>query len=145
ENSPDRFQQGNLIRVVQTPDGARGGDQPKIETVYVYEPIYNRPCLVVYPRGADVLNNGFTAPIADPVDRTMADPYDPSRTISLRYVRVEFFDYQESTEKAAQAPDDRLDKDGSGGRVNQSPLIGVDPDVLTTEVWLVQVLGLPET
>lgn len=145
ESTFDRFQQSNTIRIVQTPDPARGGDQPKIEQVFVYEPIYNRPCLVVSARGADMDNNGFTPPIADPVDRTMPDPYDPARRLNVRYARVEFFDYQESTEQAALAPDTRLDQDGSGGQVNQSPLIAVDPNVLTTEVWLVQELGLPET
>lgn len=144
EDSTDRSQQCNLIREVKLPDLNRGGDQSKIETVYVYEPIYNRPCLIIYGRGADIQNNDFTPPIDDPASRTMQDPYDPTRTVDLRYARVEFFDFQESPENAVDAPDDRLDIDGSEGRVNESPLIGVDPDVLTTEVWLVQELWLPE-
>lgn len=144
ENSPDRFQQSNMIRSVQTPDPARGGDQPKIEQVFVYEPIYNQLRLSIQARGSDIDHNGFTPPNADPVDRTIADPYDPTRRLNLRYAGIEFFDYQESREKAAQAPTSRKDIDGTGGQVNQSPLIAIDPAVLTTEVWLVQELGLTE-
>jgi RHS repeat-associated protein len=143
ENSPDRMEQGNLIRSIQTPD-ARGGDQTQIEMVYGYDPIYNQRCLTVEARGADMLNNGFTPPIPDPATRTMVDPYDPAKMLNMRYVTIDYFDYQESTEKASQAPDTRLAMDGSGTRVNQSPLIHVDANVLTTEVWLVQILGLTE-
>ncbi len=147
-DAPDRFQQGNVTRVVRTPDPARAPhtDQAKIENVYVYEPIYNRPCLIIYGRGADIDNNEFTPPIDDPAAgvRQISDPYDPAKTIDLRYAMVEFFDYQEPTETAADAPDDRFDIDGTGGQVNESPLIGIDPDVLTVEVWLVQELGLAE-
>jgi hypothetical protein len=144
--SSDRFQHGNLIRTVATPDAARGGDQPKIEMVYVYNPIYNEPCLVVFARGADMNNNGFSPPIAEPsgANRTMTDPYDSNKVLNLRYAIVRYFDFQESPEKASEAPASRKDKDGSGGQVNQSPLIQVDPNVLTTEVWLVQILGLTE-
>ena len=95
-------------------------------------------------RGSDIDNNDFTPPIADPVDRTITDPYDATKTLDLRYAIVEFFDYQESPEKATDAPDTRLDIDGSGGKVNLSPLIAVDANVLTTEVLLVQELGLSE-
>ncbi len=145
ENSTDRFQQGNLIRIVKTPDITRGADQDAIEEVFVYEPIYNRPCLHVTARGSNSTDNDFTPPIADVVTRTMTDPYDATRTLDLRYATVEYFDYQESTEEADDAPDSRLDIDGSGGKVNLSPLIAVDATVLTVEVWLVQELGLPET
>jgi RHS repeat-associated protein len=144
ENSPDRLEQGNVIRSVQTPDVARGGDQPKIEQVFVYNPIYNRPCLVVYARGADMDNNGFTPPIPDPAGRIMTDPYDPSKRLNMRYVKIDYFDFQESKEKAKDAPDTRLNKGGKPGKVKDSPLIAVDPNVLTTEVWLVQTLGLSE-
>ncbi len=136
EGTSDRFQQGNLIRRVVLPDG-RGGDQGKIETVTVYEPIYNRPFLVIFPRGADIANNDFTPPIADVIGRTETDPYDNGRTIDRRYSREELFDYQESTEGA-----------DTFGDTSGSPLAGqtVDGDpVLAVEVLLLQELGLPET
>ncbi|MCH9021783.1 MAG: hypothetical protein IID32_03360, partial [Planctomycetes bacterium] len=148
DQSTDRFQQGNIIRQIKTPDSGRASqtDQAKIENVFVYEPIYNRPCLVIFGRGADIDNNDFIPPLADPaaVVRQVPDPYDAGKTIDLRYVLVEYFDYQESTEKAAAAPDERLDIDGTGGLVNASPLITNDPNVLTVEVWLVHELGLSE-
>jgi len=148
-NSPslDRFQQGNLIGTKTTPDGVRGGDQSKIEGRIVHEPAYQKPCLLVQARGTDIDDNDFTPPIPDPAAsvRQVPDPYFEGQRIDARYFLVKHFDYQESTEKAANAPNSRLDKDGSGGQVNQSPLIEVDPNVLTTEVWLVQELGLPET
>src|SRR5262249_34737853 len=37
----DRFQQGNLLAVIQTPDAQRDGDQTIIKTTYPSEPIYN--------------------------------------------------------------------------------------------------------
>jgi hypothetical protein len=131
DNNPDRFQQGNLLRAIQSPDAARGGDQTTITTATVYEPIYQHTAVVTDPRGLDP---SFVPPVTDPSGRTQL----------ARYSTQYFFDYQESTEKAAQAPNDRTDKDGSGGRVNQSPLIAVDPNVLTNEVWLVQILELPQ-
>jgi RHS repeat-associated protein len=127
-NNPDRFEQGNLLSVTRSPDAARGGDQTMLVTTSTYEPIYNQVRTVTDPRGNDPNyvppNGGSNSP--------------------ARYTTTRFFDYQESTELAANAPNDRLDMDGSGGLVNQSPLIAVDPNVLTTEVWLVQILGLPE-
>ena len=148
DESPDRFQQGNIIRVIRTPDANRAlqTDQAKLEQVIVYEPIYNHEFLVISPRGADILHNDFDPPILDPAAavRQVTDPYDPNKTVDLRYTRVRFFDYQEPTERADDAPNDRLDIDGTGGRINESPLIGEDPNVLTTEVRLVQELGLPE-
>jgi RHS repeat-associated protein len=128
EFNPDRFQQGNLLSVTRMP-GPRGGDQTMIQTMFTYEPIYNQARKTVEPRGNDSM---FVPPI------------DPPAT-AARYTTTSFFDYQESTEKAAMAPDTRLNMGGRPGRVNQSPLIAVDPNVLTTEVWLVQILGLPET
>src|SRR5439155_6144215 len=80
----------------------------------------------------------------DPATRTMTDPYDATKTLNMRYVVIRYFDFQESPERASAAPDTRLDMDGSGGKVNLSPLISVDANVLTTEVWLVQILGLSE-
>ncbi len=116
--NPDRLEQDNLLRTIQTPDAARGGDQAQITTATVYEPIYQHPAVVTDPRGLDP---SYVPPVADPSGQTQLERY------STQY----FFDYQESPEKAAQAPDDRIDKDGSGGRVNQSPLIAVNPNVLT--------------
>jgi RHS repeat-associated protein len=130
--NPDRLEQDNLLRTIQAPDAARDGDQTTITSATIYEPIYQHPAVVTDPRGLDP---SFVPPVPDPSGRTQLQRY------STHY----FFDYQESTEHAAQAPNDRIDKDGSGGRVNQSPLIAVDPTVLTTEVWLVQILMLPET
>lgn len=145
DQSTDRFQQSNRIRSIRIPDTDRApNDQNKIEKVVVYEPIYNRPCLVIYGRGSDIANNDFTPPVQDPVSRLMTDPYDSQKTVDLRYARAEFFDYQEPTEKASSAPDTRLDIDGSGGKVNESPLIAIDPPVLTIEVLLIQELGLSE-
>src|SRR5262249_22523296 len=43
--SPDRCQHNNLIRTVRRREGLPG-DQAKIETVTVYEPIYHQPALV---------------------------------------------------------------------------------------------------
>jgi RHS repeat-associated protein len=145
ENSHDRMQQGNLIRTIQTPDVPRGGDQTPIETVYGYDPIYNQRCLTVDARGANMGANGFTPPIADPAMRTMVDPHDPTKTLNMRYVTIEFYDYQQSTEKASMAPIDRLSMDGSGMSVRDSDLARLAPNALTTEVWLVQILGLPQT
>jgi RHS repeat-associated protein len=130
--NPDRFQQDNLLRTIQARDAARGGDQTKITAALVYEPIYQHRALVTDPRGLDP---SFVPTVPDPSGRTQLERY------STQY----FFDYQESTEKAANAPDDRIDKDATGGRVNRSPLIAVDPNVLTVEIWLVQILQLPET
>ena len=130
--NPDRLEQDNLLRTIEAPDAARGGDQSQIATATVYEPIYQHPAVVTDPRGLDP---SYLPPVADPSGRT---PFE-------RYSTYYYFDYQESPEKAAQAPTDRIDKDGSGGRVNQSPLIAVDPNVLTVEVWLMQISRLPQT
>jgi hypothetical protein len=99
---------------------------------YTYEPIYNQVRTKTDPRGTDP---NYRPPIPLPGE-TYPNPQ--------RYTTVSYFDYQESAERAVQAPDDRLAMDGSGRRVNQSPLIQFDPNVLTTEVWLVEKLGLPE-
>jgi len=89
-------------------------------------------------RGGDqtqIVVNYTYEPIYNQV-RTITDPRANTTT--------SFFDYQESTERATDAPNDRLDQDGSSGKVNESPLVTVDPTVLTTEVWLVQELLLTE-
>ncbi len=131
DDNLDRFQQGNPNVSIFSPD-ARGGDHDMLETRKVFEPIYQQLASIIDPRG---LAPDFEPPIADPSGRTLAE----------RYTTRFFFDYQESREQAASAPDTRLDIDGSNGRVNRSPLIAFNPSVLTTEVWLVQELNLPET
>jgi YD repeat-containing protein len=129
----DRYQQANRIRKTLTPD-SRGGDQTAIETVSVYEPIYNQPWLQVSARGSNSSSNGFTPPISDPASRTITDPYDASRTINLRYAAVSFFDYQEST----------LASTAWSGTSSWTPTTVDSVTVKATEVLLVRKLGLPD-
>jgi RHS repeat-associated protein len=80
--NPDRFEQGNLLSVTQTPDSTRGGDQSTIQTTYTYEPIYNQVHTMTEARGNDpsyVPQNG--------------GPNSPAR-----YTTVYTYDYQEGTD-----------------------------------------------
>ena len=83
--NPERFSQGNLLSVTETPDAARGGDQTAVTTTYTYEPIYNQILTTTEPRGNDptyVPQNGGTN--------------SPGR-----YTTVYTYDYQEGTNFAA--------------------------------------------
>lgn len=82
ENNPDRFQQGNNVRTVRTPDATRGGDQTALFSATVYEPIYQQPAAVTDSRGLDP---AFVPPIPDVCDRSQWE----------RYTIRHFFDYQE--------------------------------------------------
>ncbi|MGQ0444903.1 MAG: RHS repeat domain-containing protein, partial [Beijerinckiaceae bacterium] len=82
ENNRDRFQQGNNIRTVRTPDARRGGDQTALFSETVYEPIYQQPAAVTDSRGLDP---AFVPPIPDVCDRSQRE----------RYTTRHFFDYQE--------------------------------------------------
>ncbi|MBA3708813.1 MAG: hypothetical protein H0W83_08355, partial [Planctomycetes bacterium] len=141
----DRNQQSNLVRRMQTPDATRGGDQSTIEEVSIHEPVYCRTALRITARGANMTSNGFTPPIADPVTRTMTDPYDASKTLNLRYLEREYYDYQESPMLASAAT--AIPNRFSSGYVSSSPIanLSVSPAVLATEVLLLQELGLPES
>ncbi len=83
----DRFQHGNLLRVVQRPDARRGGDQEQITTMLSYEPIYNQVRNVTEARGNDAgyapQNGGVTSP--------------------ERYTTTFTFDYQEGDNLEALA------------------------------------------
>ncbi|MEA5536936.1 RHS repeat-associated core domain-containing protein [Crocosphaera sp. XPORK-15E] len=83
ESNPSRFANGNILSSVTTPDADRGGDQTQIQTLNIYEPIYQLFSLRVDPRGLDP---NFTPPIAEPDGRTQQERY------STRY----FYDYQEA-------------------------------------------------
>jgi RHS repeat-associated protein len=83
----DRFQQGNLLSVTQTPDSTRGGDQAAVTTTYTYEPIYNQVHTVTEPRGNDpsyVPQNGGSQSAA-------------------RYTTTYTYDYQEDSNFAGLA------------------------------------------
>jgi RHS repeat-associated protein len=84
-SNPDRFQQGNLLETIQTPDAARGGDQAQIVSTFTYEPIYNQVHTMTEPRGNDPSyvpqNGGSNSP--------------------ARYTTVYTYDYQEGTNFAA--------------------------------------------
>lgn len=81
----DRFQQGNLLSITQTPDAARGGDQSAITTTFTYEPIYNQLHTTTEARGNDPTyvpqNGGANTP--------------------GRYTTTYTYDYQEGTNFAA--------------------------------------------
>jgi RHS repeat-associated protein len=84
-SNPDRFEQGNLLSVTETPDSTRGGDQSAITTTYTYEPIYNQLHTMTEPRGNDpsyVPQNGGSQSAA-------------------RYTTAYTYDYQEGTNFAA--------------------------------------------
>jgi YD repeat-containing protein len=84
-SNPSRFQQGDLLKVTETPDAARGGDQSAITTTYTYEPIYNHVHTMTEPRGNDpsyVPQNGGSQSAA-------------------RYTTTYTYDYQEGTNFAA--------------------------------------------
>ena len=85
--NPDRFQQGNPLRITETPDIDRSGDQEEITTTLVYEPIYNQIHSVTEARGNDPgylpQNGGVTSP--------------------KRYTTIFTFDYQEGDNLAALA------------------------------------------
>ncbi|MFI5458895.1 MAG: RHS repeat-associated core domain-containing protein [Isosphaerales bacterium] len=84
-SNPDRFQQGNLLSVTETPDSTRGGDQSAITTTYTYEPIYDQVHTMTEPRGNDptyVPQNGGTQS-------------------SARYTTTYTYDYQEGTNFSA--------------------------------------------
>jgi len=82
QDNPDRFQQGNQIRTMRTPDAKRGGDQTALFSETVYEPIYQQPAAVTDSRGLD---SAFVSPIPDVCDRSQRE----------RYTTRHFFDYQE--------------------------------------------------
>lgn len=91
ENNPDRFQQGNLIRITRLP-GPRGGDQTQITTTRQFEPIYNQLRSITEPRGNDptfIPQNGGAAS-------------------AERYTTTMIFDYQEGNSLAALAAEMRM-------------------------------------
>jgi len=131
--STDRFQQGNNVRQIVAP-GDRGGDQTALESVVIYEPIYQQPWITVSARGSNSSANGFTPPIADPASRTITDPYDVSKTLNLRYAVVNYYDYQESTLAAT-----------AWSATSSFTPTSVDSlTVKATEVLLLRKLGLPD-
>jgi YD repeat-containing protein len=81
DDNPSRFAQGNSLVFDQYP-GPRSGDQDRIRSLYLYEPIYQQIHLSIDPRGLD---DTFTPPIPDPSGRSQWERY------SVR----NFFDYQE--------------------------------------------------
>jgi RHS repeat-associated protein len=81
----DRFQQGNLLEVIQTPDAARGGDQASIKTTYTYEPIYNHLHTMTEARGND----------------PTYVPQNGGAQSAARYTTTYTYDYQEGTNFAA--------------------------------------------
>jgi RHS repeat-associated protein len=83
-SNPDRFQQGNLLSVTETPD-ARGGDQTAITTTYTYEPIYNQIHTMTEARGND----------------PSYVPQNGGATSAARYTTTYTYDYQEGTNYAA--------------------------------------------
>jgi RHS repeat-associated protein len=83
--NPDRFQQGNLLQVTQTPDAARGGDQSAITTTFTYEPIYNQVHTMTEPRGND----------------PTYVPQNGGAQSAARYTATYTYDYQEGTNFAA--------------------------------------------
>ncbi len=83
EDNASRFANGNILSSVTTPDGDRGGDQTQIETLNIYEPVYQLFSLRVDPRGLDP---NFTPPIPDPSGRSQQERYSTSY----------FYDYQEA-------------------------------------------------
>jgi RHS repeat-associated protein len=133
-STSDRFQQSNIVREVLTP-GPRSADQTAIETVTVYEPVYNEPWLVVSSRGSNSSANGFTPPIADLASRTITDPYDATKTLNLRYAVVGYFDYQEST----------LASTAWSATSSFTPTTVDSVAVKATEVLLLRKLGLPDS
>ena len=85
--NPDRFQQGNLLRVIRTPDADRGGDQSTIETSRTYEPIYNQVRTVTEARGND----------------PTYVPQNSGVTSAARYTTTYTYDYEESCDLAVIA------------------------------------------
>lgn len=118
----DRFQQGNAVRTVQF-QANRRADQRELITQRGFEPIYNQVRSVTDPRAFDP-------------DHEAAIVVDGLANID-RYTTEWFFDYQESDERYADA--------ALAGTVDgTSTLLIVDQNVLTTEVLLIQELGLSE-
>ena len=66
--NPNRYAQGNLIQVVQSP-GPRAGDQTLLTTTYTYEPIYNLRRTVTSPRGDDLAGGMATGPTSSRLSR----------------------------------------------------------------------------
>ncbi|MFQ5768012.1 MAG: hypothetical protein ACE5ID_08525, partial [Acidobacteriota bacterium] len=123
--SANRFSQGNLLRLIETPDPVRGGDQSQITTTYTYEPIYNMVRTITSGRGNDPAfvpplpdNPALVRPLDLNLDGDASDPADSETTRVLRYTSLNTYDYQEGTAAditalaAAQGVD--LDMDGPG-------------------------------
>ncbi len=85
--NPDRFQQGNLLETIQTPDAARGGDQSVIITTYTYEPIFNQIHTMTEARGND----------------PSYVPQNGGANSAARYTTTYTYDYQERTNFAGLA------------------------------------------
>ena len=93
DTNPDRWQQGNLRRIVQTPDAGRGGDQETITTTFTYEPVYNQVHTLIEERGND--------PGYEPQNGGVNSPE--------RYTRTFTRDYQEGDNLEALAEELSLD------------------------------------
>jgi len=85
--SANPHQRGNLVRVVNTADVDRGGDQDQITTSFSYESIYNQIRTLIDPRGND---SDFSPP-------------NGGSASAARYTTTFVFDYQEGDNYAALA------------------------------------------
>jgi|GEM_PF-3244127 len=86
EDNTDRYQQGNLLRIVRTP-GARPSDQNRIVTSYTYEPVFNQVRTITEPRGND----------------TSYNPQNGGAQSADRYTKTFFYDYEEGDNLVAIA------------------------------------------
>jgi RHS repeat-associated protein len=87
EGNPNPLQRGNLVRVINTADADRGGDQAQIESTISYEPIYNQVRTSTEARGND----------------SSYSPQNGGSTSAERYTTTFVYDYQEGENFAAIA------------------------------------------